>query len=487
MIEVKFYAFAKKRNSTKIPGASNSPLTFNCELKEPCSILAPSITINNGSAWNPSSYNYAFIVAFFRYYYVTNWTYYGGLWHADLAVDVLASHKGSIMLSTGYVARASKRYNGNISDTLFPATSEVETHVSYLENTWQTQFNAGFYVVGIINNDADSIGAVSYYAFTPAQFSALKSFLLGDTTWTGILSTNPDIGDNLYKSLFNPFQYISSVNWFPLTFNTDWGTLLNKLKFGWWELDPLACYRLTTYEYQSSIYAEISVPYHPQAQERGIYLNTSPFTTYRLVFPPFGEFELDGSLFNGNGSYTSETGPYYLPYRICVDFISGSGLLELYVSMGAENQATLLVAQSTVAVPIQIAQITSNKWGEIRNTGETGAAILGSALSGSASGVISSALTGVYNAIESKIPHSQQQGNNGSLAAYRTTPRLEAIYHIMADDTNTDRGRPLCEEVLLGSLSPGYILTIGSHVEIAGMEEEISEINDYLDGGVFLE
>lgn len=487
MIDVNFYAFAKKKNSTKTPASGSAALTFSCVLKEPCSILNPVIGIDNGATWCPASYNYAFILVFFRYYYVTNWTYSEGKWWAELHVDNLASHKGSIMLSTSYVARASKTYDGNIADTMFPASTEVQTRVVELSNIWQTTFSNGFYVVGIINNDADSIGAVSYYAFTPAQFSALKAFLLGDTTWTGILTTNPDLGENLYKSLFNPFQYISSINWFPLSFDTTWGTAIQALKFGWWVLSPLSCYRLTTYEYRSSINREITILFHPQASERGLYLNTSPYTTYRLVFQPFGEFELDGSLFNGEGEYTSQYGTKALPYSYCVDFISGSGILQVFVGMGAENQATLLEAQAQVAVPIQIAQITSNKWGEIRSTGETAISAIGSIAAGDVSGAISSVATGVFNAIEAKVPHSQQQGSNGSLTSYRSAPRLECIYHMITDDALSDKGRPLCQEVLLGSLSPGYVMTVGAHVEIAGYEEEITDINQALDGGVFLE
>ena len=481
-ITVNLYTFAKKVNSTGRP--STSPLVLDCVLKDSCSIIYPVIGVDKGLTWNPAAYNYAYISAFNRYYYINDWSFAEGLWWVAMGVDALATWRTEILNNTSYVARAAKSYDGNISDTLFPATSEVQTHTSFITGTWQVQFNNGFYVVGIINNDSSSIGAVSYYAFTPSQFASLKAFLLGDTTWTGIFTTNPDIGDSLYKSLFNPFQYISSVNWFPLSFDSSWGTLLSSLKFGWWELNPLACYRLTTYEYRTSVYSEISVPAHPQASARGAYLNTSPFTTYRLVFPPFGEFELDGSMFNGE-SYSY--GNTVLPYEICVDFISGAGELQVFKGMGAENQATLLVAQSIVAVPIQIAQITSNKWGEIRTTGEAGVSMLGSAISGDVSGAISSLATGVFNAIEARIPHSQQQGSNGSLTNYRIEPRLECIYHMMADDALSDKGRPLCSEVQLSTLYPGYVMVVGAHVEIAGTETEITSVNDALDGGVYLE
>lgn len=489
-ITVDLYSFAKKHNSTAIP--SSAPVSFACELKESCSIINPIIIINNGPTWNPSSYNYAAITAFNRFYYVSDWVYANGKWYADLSVDVLASYKSSILNNTAYVARASKTYDGTIADNLFPAKTSLSgswvsewNTVQTPKSPWVNTFSNGFYVVGIVNNDGDSIGAVSYYAFTPSQFATLKTFLLGDTTWTGIMTTNPDIGENLYKSLFNPFQYISSVNWFPIAFNASWGTSISSLKFGWWVINNLFCYRLTSYE--TVISSTMMIGSHPQSDERGRYLNGPPYSLYRMVAPPFGEFELDGSLlYDAQYTQYDTVKATNISVEITVDFISGSGVLHASCNNGGEF-FTLLLAQSAVAVPIQIAQITSDKWGEIRNTAETGAKILSSALSADISGVVSNATTGIFNAIESRIPHMQQQGNNGSLAIYNQDFRIECIYYTMADDALADKGRPLCKEVSLSTLSPGYVLVVGAHVAITGTESEIASINSLLDGGVYLE
>ena len=487
-ITVDLYSFAKKHNSTAVP--SSAPLSFSCVLKEGCSIINPVIGISNGASWNPASYNYARISSFNRYYYISDWSYSGGLWWATMAVDALATYKSNILSNTAYVARAAKTYDGTIADNLFPAKtalngSWVSEWGNVAKSPWKKSFNTGFYVVGIINNDSDSIGAVSYYAFTPSQFASFKFYLLGDTTWTGIMTTNPDIGDSLYKSLFNPFQYISSVNWIPLEYSASWGTSLSSIKFGWWDLTGISCYRLTVY--QTQISGTISIGAHPQSDSRGKYLNGPPYSIYRLYAPPFGEFELDGSLLY-NVAYTQGDTTKYtnLSVEIDVDFISGSGVLTVSCNNNGEY-FTLLLAQSSIAVPIQIAQITTDKWGEIRNTAETGAKVLSSALSADITGVVSNAATGIFNAIESKIPHMQQQGNNGSLAIYNQNFRIECIFYTMADDALADKGRPLCKEVQLSTLSPGYILVVGAHVEISGTESEIEMVNTALDGGIYLE
>lgn len=487
-ITVNLYTFAKKVNSTGRP--STSPLTLDCVLKDSCSIIYPVIGIDRGITWNPSSYNYAQISAFHRYYYVNDWSFAEGLWWAALSVDALATWKDSILSSTAYVSRASKQYDGSIGDVLYPAECKYENAInSYWQSDgqtpWRSDFNSGFYVVGIVNNDSQSIGAVSYYAFTPLEFANFKALVLTDTTWTGIATTNPDIGDNLYRSLFNPIQYISSVNWFPLLYEASLGPAITSLNFGWWTINNVSCRRLSSYSVTLS--SALNVPAHPQAVYRGMYLNSSPFSKYRLFAPPFGEFELDGSLLYDNlynASHITTINCY-----IHVDLISGNGSLTVITNASTPGNEgkTMLLAQALVAVPIQIAQITSDHMGELRNLVNTTSGIISSAFHADVGGAISTAANGVLNAIEMSVQHPMTAGNNGSLVIYWQKFRLECLYYVMVQDAVQERGRPLCQERTLSELSPGYIQTVGSHIPIAGSEQEISAVNTALDGGVFLE
>lgn len=482
---VNLYTLAKKKNSTEVPASVAVSFT-NCMIKEGCGIVNPTIGIDNGLTWNPSAYNYAAIPAFNRFYYVTDWYFDRGRWWANMTVDVLATYKTTILSNTAYVARASKSYDGTIADSLFPAKAISEENIVYwpgnVHTPWVRSFSEGFYVIGIINSEQNNIGGISYYAFTNTQFASFKEYLLGDTTWTGILDTNPDFGDNLYKSLFNPYQYITTINWFPLSWVNSWGTSVNSIKFGWWELSGISCYKLTTQF--NGIGQSLAIPKHPQSDARGKYLNSAPFSKYRLFAPPFGEFELDGSIIvNGIYSATSTN----IGFVILVDFISGSGTLEVYSYYDANTPVTLLRTQAIVAVPIQIAQINNNGWGSIRNIVETSVSTLTSAFSADVGGVIANSVTGIMNGIELRIPHVQEKGSNGSISAYRANFQIECVFSIMADDALADKGRPLCQEVPLGTLYPGYVQTVGAHVEIAGTETEIEQINGYLDGGVYLE
>ena len=481
-ITVNLYTFAKKVNSTRRP--TSASLSVDCVLKENCSIIYPVIGLDMGAAWNPSSYNYAHISSFKRYYYVNDWSYSGGLWWASLAVDALATWRGEIYSTSEYVLRSSSDYDGAIIDTLFPAKSTFTQFIARWNGTglgpytpWTANFNNGFYVVGIINNDSDSIGAVSYYIFTPSQFANLKGYLLGDVSWTGILASNPDIGENLFKALFNPFQYISTVNWFPFSMPASLGTAINSVKFGWWEILNIPCYRLENYYHPMA--STLQVPSHPQSYTRGVFINGSPYSKYILYAPPFGEIELNAQLFP-NASYTQGYTP--VECSIVIDMISGYGKLHVYI-----NNTTAQEIQTQIALPIQIAQLTSERSEEWTN--RSIAQGLNSAVNrifGSSQGerIVD---MGIHDAISVGEPRLYQVGSNGSICQYLSAFFIKCIYYDMTDDANTDKGRPLCKEVQLSTLAPGYVITAGSHISIAGTEAEITMVNDTLDGGVFLE
>lgn len=507
-VAVTFYSnFAKRHNSTKTPATQGT--TYQCTLKEPCSILNPVIGLDLGPTMNPKNFNYASIGTFTRYYYVTNWEYSGRLWWATLSNDVLASYKTYIQNSTCYVLRAAKIYDNKIIDGLYPTTNQPDTFTEYASTfngtgqdavygtPWKQKFEDGFYVVGIINNDNAALGAVSYYAFTPSEFAGLKYALMGNTTWTNITDTNPDLGENLYKSIFNPYQYIASVNWFPRSMPSNIGTAITAVPFGWWTLQPLSCHRIENHiiELQPGTLRAVE---HSQAPTRGTYMLGSPYSQYRAYLPPWGEFELDANLV-AMGIWESTDAPFKvnnLHAQIAIDLISGMGSIRMWVTAPGNDMQlnpTLLYQSTMVAVPIQLAQINTNGWGQIQNVVSSVANFGSNLASLNIGGAISSVANGIIDGMENNIPHVMSVGSNGSISPYATElMRIESIHHIAVDDNPQERGRPLCKNVQLGTLmadtnNSGYILTSGADVQIPGLESEIAELNQNLDTGIFLE
>ena len=121
-MNITFYSINKKQNSTKRP--ADSGVTYDCKLKEECSILTPNIKLDLGLSTAPS-FNYAYISDWGRYYFVKNWTFYNRLWEADLEVDVLGTYKTEIGNSSMYVLRSASNYDTNIIDTYYPAKFDV--------------------------------------------------------------------------------------------------------------------------------------------------------------------------------------------------------------------------------------------------------------------------------------------------------------------------------------------------------------------------
>lgn len=71
------------------------------DFRSEVSVLRPIIRIEHD---NPTSYNYAYISEFHRYYYIDEIvSVRTNLWDLHLRVDVLMSHKAGIYQSTGVV------------------------------------------------------------------------------------------------------------------------------------------------------------------------------------------------------------------------------------------------------------------------------------------------------------------------------------------------------------------------------------------------
>lgn len=83
-------------------------------LKDQSSIIDPNILVQMDSV---PSFNYVYIPAFSRYYYVKNITSVrNGLWLIEMHVDVLMSHKSAVLAIPGVCTRQEKVGNLYIPD-----------------------------------------------------------------------------------------------------------------------------------------------------------------------------------------------------------------------------------------------------------------------------------------------------------------------------------------------------------------------------------
>lgn len=486
--------FAKKENSTKVPPSGTLTLALQGILKEPCSIMTPVIKIERLPADAiPGDYTYARWVQADRYYFIEDWVWVNGLWEVHMKEDVLATFKTEIGNSTEYVLRTDSTtdFNGEITDTTYPATTDIVSESYSLSNIFTTDLTVGCYIVGIISGGtSQAVGAISYFAMTSAQFGALKDKLFSDDNLEimGIIDSGgqqlvQDLSQEVLKTLYNPYQYIVSCMWFPFGKSAIPSTSsVNSIKIGWWDY-PLSGNRLyaQTLELGNEQFA---ITAHPQAS-RGSYLNYAPYTR-RTLLGRFGSVPIDTTMFVvGNKINVS-----YM-----IDLITG----QCYTKISRRDESGTTPSEDLIAernfllgVPIQIAQVGTDYLGTAVSAINTIPQIMGGAISGIASGkgaimgAIAGGASGIYNTLQSAMPQVETSGQNGSfLAPVNNTHVIEQFYKIVDEDI-AHRGRPLCELRQLNTLS-GFILCAEGEIDISCYDNERKEIVRYLTEGFFWE
>lgn len=463
-----FYQFAKRTNSTKRPSGGQD---FGIDLKAPCNIIDPEIKIASQS--DPTGYNYCYLPTFSRYYWVKNWTYSGGLWVASLTVDTLASYREQIGNSTEYVTRSSAQYDGTISDGLYPASAKVQSVTTAFQGGFAETISGGFFVIGFIAKNANSVGAVTYVVMTSGNAKKLSAKLLTDVSYLSI--DNTEISDSLTKVLFNPYQYIVSCNYFPFDIAkiTAHLPLVSSVDVGWWSID-VPCWILGEDNNKLTKSVSVSIPKHPQAGSRGGYCNASPYTDYTIFLQPFGVIPLDASKL---------WGAVTLSIQYMVDLFTGDSILRIFTD---SNQ---LVHETTakLGVPIQLSNITfdiPSGSGGLLHTGI--AAAFGGIQAALSGGSFSDVGNGILNAAQATNADVASKGATGSTIAFDSVPYMVARFKILTDDNNTDHGRPLCKRVQISTI-PGYIMVDDPDIALTATAEEIDSVKSYMKNGFFYE
>lgn len=96
----------------------NNQKQFSGSLREECSIVNPSFTIQ--SSENLAMYNYAFIPDFGRYYYVNNPTIVrNNIWRFEGHTDVLMSFKNDFLKLDATIARQQNVWNLYLNDEMY--------------------------------------------------------------------------------------------------------------------------------------------------------------------------------------------------------------------------------------------------------------------------------------------------------------------------------------------------------------------------------
>jgi hypothetical protein len=425
--------------------------------------------LNLGLINNPAAYNYAYIPTFNRYYFIREWTFQNALWYASLEVDVLATWKIQIGASTCYILRSSQEHNGAIMDTTYPATGASTYEESQVtDSPWTTDdIQNGIFVVGIAGQNT------TYYLFTYDALQLFFDYLFSDV-YAADLTDNWSITYPQLKAQTNPLQYITSIMWMPFIST---GTDVSTIRVGWVDV-PVAAWRV---DGSGLRYGQIdfAVRRHPQSG-RGSYLNNAPYSSYNLFYPPWGTIPLDPDLVANSNTISAIWG---------VDLRTGQGTLTIGCGNGETVEHIMSWTHSQVGLHYQVSQVVNKGYG-IGNTFAPVMSALTSAavgnLVGAATGAISSTVSQIGDFAASKIPSATTIGSNGGMDSLRGTPALQYEWKNVVSEDNNHRGRPLCENRRIDTLS-GFIMVSDADINLSATQEEQSSVRAHLEGGFFYE
>ena len=467
-LTVNFWTFAKKQNSTAQPAGSPSRV-LSCALKSDSGILSPVLEIGLGMSFNPYALNYAQIPDYDRYYFVTDWQWSQGLWLCSLAVDPLASYKTAIGSASKYILRAASDYNPEIVDNFYPAEEHVNVSWDSFSFPWYNNFSNGRFVLGVINGSGMSLtGTTEYYILTAPELKDFMTYLFptSSVAWTNI----HQMEESLYKSIYDPLQFIVSCKYFPFTF----GGLETSvaIQFGQFvstkNAEPLG--KPNTWPVFQHDYSLPSGWLSRDARDR-----SEPFCDIFYWLNPFGIIRLSTSDFT-----LTDT----VRVRITPDLISGEATVQIFALISG---AEVLVAQQTGMLGFDVNLTAINKDAASAAASLiSGAAMTGAELSGGLPPI--SALTAAGDAYVSLIRPSISHSSRGtpSIGMLDGSSRLYSRRHTFADSHVAEFGRPLYEVRTISTL-PGYVKCGDGDIAVSGFPEESAAVSEYLKGGFYYE
>lgn len=529
MFDVQFFTADKRVNSTKKYAPISSGLILRCDLNTACSIVNPALVINP-TAFPPEErdiykYNYCYIGIWSRYYFITDWIWNNGLWVAQCKEDVLASFRTDIFNSSLYVMRATYDtnnnivFNGNIADSKYPTTAAAPAYLSSAVNNpyaIDDQFNLnGVFIVGIINAHSQN-GAVTYYAMTMGVFLEFCQKLFNYSSgWLNIDTT--EISEDLQKALINPFQYVVSCVYLPISIDDIKDvayTTTTTINFGWWAVTVFNAARFVNSGMYVTKTTSLAIPRHPLAASRGAYMNLSPYSIYTLRYYPYGTIDIDSEAIAGWNT---------LDLYSSVDIVTGKAVLDIAVN-GRNNPIRTIEAQIGVQVPTASLQTSYTNL----VTGKTGLMAAGASLVGNInkvqserpdpadynfslggflkygadsiksvasdisssvkqSGGITQMATDILNTAIAASTTAEIQGMQGTGSLYQAqTLTLSGRFLPMAEEDFVHSGRPLMQTRLLSTLR-GFVICKDGDIICKANDREKQTIKAYLEGGLFLE
>ncbi len=465
-MRVDIYKTSKRVNSTALP--SNILTSINFLYKDAQSKYNPVIIIDKQDT---TGWNYAKIDVDF--FWINDIVYAGNHIELSLRIDVLATYRASIFATTAFCLRAKQGSIYQI-DAMNPPTVDIIESKSEYEIT---QFSPiGSYLISVAGGETSSGGGLAtQYVLNDFQLGLFMKRIFSDditTAWK-------NYWDQFFETWdfsFDPFEWILNCRWVPLN-TVNWPGLQDTtVKLG--RFDTYAGAYLNNGEFLTgTITIPVTIP------KNAFFSSRYYDMTMYLPFYGITNIPID-SIYNLKNMY--------LNYSI--DTANG----DIIYSLSGDDNGTRLIgtwgACCATNMPISAAQ--TNFGGTVGAVaavlGLAGAVVTAGASAAPVVAAAGAAATAVTGAASQATQVSVQ--TNGALSSrigieLGNKVRIMTRYHVpvsLIDDNAPTIGLPLNRNVVIGSMS-GYVKTLNASVSANATMDELQEINNYLDGGIYVE
>lgn len=499
---VYFYNFTKKVNSTRTPVNGTVGLLYEvhtCYLRSPSSIVTPVLELSfdrnqiggDGKHYNENigemvlDYNYAYIPRFNRYYFINNITWNNGMFILNLECDVLGTYKKAIGNYTGFIVRASAANNNMIEDT-FRTVNGVNGSGDAVKTLFEY---SPTYIFGCnCNCSAPSFGGVTYFAGSQSDISTMMNYI--SRGWEKVEGSNWVKASSEEMSVLQPLNMIKSLSVVPFALS-DVETVTELYYNGFHRPDThLTAITKVTKEFE----AEIKFSLHPQNKTLA-YTAYEPYTQHFINLPGVGVLKMNSDEFIGGADSCSVKAQMDLlqgNIQYALGFVSG-GLYTYDGKLGIGGSISGVASTGGISAVQHTGSIINTALGVLTvGAGVAMAATsglnpisIGTIMSGAGSAT-SGIISGIGNAAGTAATYNTTISSNGSRARLYNTIMQWSIFKNVSDIDEKSMGFPVCNSMRISDI-PGYILMKDASVDIDGTDNEMKQVNYYLNTGFYYE
>lgn len=482
MVSITAYSgFSKRKNSTKQPTGGTA---ITATLKDDVSMSQPVFIL----AGDHFTYNYVEFAG--RYYFVDDVvSLRNNLCEVHCSIDVLATYKSAIQASSAYVL-----YYDHSNTEIVDHRLSTKTTIS-IDSDTETFNNLGTgqsYLLTAIGEERTSIFACDksdiddlftsqllqdiqddFEDALDAASQAYNAITAGDVQ-TALIK----IAAEFFTQQQNISNYENSIlfcddaqkfvkNCFVLPIDkSNIGGTNHHVYLGKWQSDCEGNMGFPRIVHDS---ATLSIPWQASDWRRN-----EPYHEIYLYIPYIGLIQIPASEVIGVSTIT-----------VNVSIDTYSGVTSFVVN--AANGTVIGQYSTNIAAPYCVGSSNINVTAAGAQIIASAAAIAGGALTGNAVALSAGAL-GIVNSIK---PFDESISGNGGCAGMGlgNTVKCFTVFHdttVSPSSVSAVKGTPYNGVMSLSGVS-GYVQTAGASVDVAGYGNEKDQINNYLDGGIYIE